>query len=141
MNFKEKFQIRISCLIFIGATVLYLNLSTTTAQAKQESQITIPIEAKLVHNTGTPKSIRLVGGFSPNYIEVRQGQEVTLKLTSRDGKHSLAIPAYHVRSSEVALGEWTSVTFLANVPGEFEIQCAAECGTFHPRMKGTLVVK
>lgn len=119
--------------------VLWLLFLTVAAEAQEK--ILIHVDATLTRREGISKHYSVIlGGFKPNWLEVQQGQEVTLELTSEEGLHSLTIPAYGLTSAEVHEGETTRVTFLADKPGEFEIACASKCGGVHRRMKGTLYV-
>lgn len=109
--------------------------------AAEEVKVTIHVDARLTRVEGVSKHYSvLLGGFSPNWLEVQQGQQVTIELTSQEGLHSLAIPAYGLKTAEVEEGETTSLTFVADKIGEFEIACASKCGGVHKRMKGTLLV-
>lgn len=121
----------------LGMFILAVIASAVAAQEK----ILIQVDARLTRREGISKHHSVIlGGFKPNWLEVQQGQEVTLELTSEEGLHSLTIPAYGVTTAEVNEGETTRITFLADKPGEFEIACASKCGGLHRRMKGTLYV-
>jgi heme/copper-type cytochrome/quinol oxidase subunit 2 len=98
----------------------------------QAQPIKVQIKAELVKRVAYKGGGHWVtGGFSPNEIEVTQGQEVTLELTSVEGTHSLSIPAFGVTSAEVGPGQTAVVTFKADKPGEFAILCASQCGGQH----------
>ncbi|MEW6282851.1 MAG: hypothetical protein AB1758_29840 [Candidatus Eremiobacterota bacterium] len=103
--------------------------------------MTVRVEASTRRVRPLHKTYWLTGGFLPDRIVVTRGQQVTVEFVSREGTHSLAIPAYHVQSGPVPSGETTSVTFLADRVGEFEIRCQTSCGPHHLRMTGTLVVE
>lgn len=121
----------------LGMFILAALASAVAAQEK----ILIHVDARLTRQEGISKHYSVIlGGFKPNWLEVLQGQEVTLELTSEEGLHSLTIPAYGVTTAEVNEGETTRTTFLADKPGEFEIACASKCRGVHRRMKGTLSV-
>jgi heme/copper-type cytochrome/quinol oxidase subunit 2 len=76
-----------------------------------------------------------------NEIRVKQGETVTLRLTSMDVVHGFTLPEYNV--SEILYpGDMVTVEFLADESGEFEFYCSAQsCGRGHLEMKGTLIVE
>ncbi len=117
--------------------VLLLLLAITAAA----EDVTIRIDANLRKRVIAGHGRRLVGGFHPNWIEVRRGDRVIIELHSEEGTHALAIPDYQVKSSPVAPGETVTLSFVAYRTGEFRVECAAECGGLHRTMTGTLVVR
>jgi cytochrome c oxidase subunit II len=78
--------------------------------------------------------------FDPARIEVRQGDVVELVLRSADTDHGLAIKAYAVKVAIPKGGEAVGVSFVANRPGTFPVECSEYCGSGHKRMRGELVV-
>ena len=57
-------------------------------------------------------------GFSPDYIELRQGESVTLRVKSTGGDHVFAIDQYGI-SVPVKSGQEASVLLVADRAGEF----------------------
>ena len=78
--------------------------------------------------------------FEPARIEVQQGDIVELVLRSAHTDHGLAIKAYAVKVAIPKGGETVGVSFVANRPGTFPIECSEYCGSGHKRMRGELVV-
>jgi cytochrome c oxidase subunit II len=77
--------------------------------------------------------------FTPDRIEVTEGDTVRIVLTSVDVPHGLAIK--RLRIEEVApKGESVTIEFVADTPGVYEFICAEYCGSGHRRMTGVLVV-
>ncbi len=75
-----------------------------------------------------------------NEIRVKQGELVTLRLSSVDVVHGFALPGYNI-SESLYPGDVMTVEFLASESGEFEFYCSARsCGRGHLEMKGTLIV-
>lgn len=122
-------SVGLALLIALGSWAADQDSSTIRIDASLRKRITIP-----------GKYSGLVGGFHPNFIEVRRGEQVVLELHSEEGTHSLAIPDYGVKSQPVHPGETTSVSFTPDRAGEFRIVCDSECGPLHRAMVGTLVV-
>ncbi len=79
--------------------------------------------------------------FSPEVIEVAEGERVVLKARVTDGKkHGLAIKELGVKVALPKTGEVVPVEFVAGKPGTYTIACSVYCGNGHSRMKGRLVV-
>ncbi len=76
-----------------------------------------------------------------NEIRVKQGETVTLRLTSMDVVHGFTLPEYNI--SEILYpGDMVIVEFLADESGDFEFYCSAQsCGRGHLEMKGKLIVE
>jgi heme/copper-type cytochrome/quinol oxidase subunit 2 len=111
------------------------------SQIPEEDARLIQIEAVVTSYGSSGKKRWLTYGFSPNVIEVAQGQKVILELTSRDGQHSLAIRGLGVHLGPVRRGETARTTFVADKAGEFEIVCDATCEGDDRRMPGRLIVE
>jgi cytochrome c oxidase subunit II len=75
--------------------------------------------------------------FDKKEYVVKAGEEVTVKLTSKQGNHGIDIQGLNVSIKE-ANG---SVTFTPEEPGEYKIICNVFCGTGHGEMTSTLVVQ
>lgn len=63
------------------------------------------------------------------------GQAVELTMTSQDVIHSLYIPALRIKQ-DVLPGRYTSMWFVADKPGIYNLTCAEFCGTDHSVMGG-----
>ena len=77
--------------------------------------------------------------FLPGQVEVEKGQPVKLYVTSLDVAHGIAIDAFEI-DQKVEKGKLTTVEFVPDKAGEFEIRCSVFCGSGHGRMKGKLIV-
>jgi nitrous-oxide reductase len=82
--------------------------------------------------------------FTPDLIEVNQGDEVTLHLTSLeqayDQTHGFAIDMYNVNLS-MEPGKYEEVHFKADRAGVFPFYCTEFCSALHLEMEGYLLVK
>jgi len=120
--------------------VFYLGMGLASGQST-EPAVRIEIKASLLEQRGVSKHVGyFVGGFYPNYLEVRLGQQVTIELNAVGGTHSLVIPELGLKTGPVSSGERTELIFVADRLGEFEILCGTVCGNLHRRMVGRLVV-
>jgi plastocyanin len=85
--------------------------------------------------------------FSPNLIQVNQGDVVTLAVSvpSNDAStigHGVLMDTYVEGGLDVGRGKTQSVTFTATTPGTFAWVCTQpSCGTGHTSMFGQMVVK
>lgn len=89
-----------------------------------------------------------MGGFDQDVIRIREGEPVTVRLTSLDssmhtdggGRHQWAVDELGVSVIAPALGSNT-VTFTADKPGTYTFYCDICCGgRANPSMQGTLIV-
>ncbi len=79
-------------------------------------------------------------GFSPDPLVVEAGEEVVLKLKSRDVKHGMMIPEIDF-TTDIPSQKTKTVSFKApEAPGKYPIFCSVYCGANHGNMKGTLIV-
>jgi len=80
--------------------------------------------------------------FSPNRIEVKHGQKVTLHMMSTDVAHGFTLPEYGIEV-ELLPKEPETVTFIADRKGIFPFVCSVICGDAHDHasMVGNLIVK
>lgn len=78
--------------------------------------------------------------FEPNTIRVKEGDKVTLNITSTDVEHGFSISAYNINES-LPPNEMVTITFVADKKGEFPFVCSVFCGTGHSEMRGTLIVE
>ena len=91
----------------------------TTEQTKQ---------VQMGEDTSTKKKVfDLTGGnfyFLPNKFTVNQGDEVTIKLTSKKGMHDFAIDEFKAKTVVASEGKTAETTFVASKAGAFEFYCS-----------------
>lgn len=90
-----------------------------------------------------PRVIEVVASrfaFTPDRIEVAEGEHIRLVVTSADGVHGVAIKKFRVEKAVPRGGAPITIDFLASSPGQFPILCSEYCGKGHEEMKGMLVV-
>ena len=78
--------------------------------------------------------------FTPNDIEVTEGETVRLTVEAVDVPHGIVIADLGVSVVTQPGGEPAVVEFRADTPGRFQFTCAVFCGTGHDRMTGVLTV-
>jgi nitrous-oxide reductase len=82
--------------------------------------------------------------FTPDQIEVNEGDTVNLHLTSveqaEDQTHGFTIDMYNVNLS-LEPGKSENVSFKADMPGVYPFYCTEFCSALHLEMTGYLLVK
>jgi cytochrome c oxidase subunit 2 len=78
--------------------------------------------------------------FTPDRLDVNQGDTVRITLKSADGTHGFAIKKLKVEKTVPKGGEPVTVEFVAGQSGTFTISCSEYCGKGHSRMKAVLDV-
>ncbi len=82
--------------------------------------------------------------FTPDQIEVNEGDEVTIHLTSmesaEDQTHGFTIDMYNINVS-LEPGKHENITFKADMPGSFPMYCTEFCSALHLEMMGYFLVK
>lgn len=77
--------------------------------------------------------------ISPTPFRATVGDTVTLSLTSVDVPHGFSIPEYNINIS-LEPNDIKTMSFTADKPGIFEVQCSVYCGDGHGGMKTTFEV-
>ncbi len=82
--------------------------------------------------------------FTPDQIEVEEGDEVTIHLTSlesaEDQTHGFTIDMYNINVS-LEPGKHENMTFKADMAGTFPMYCTEFCSALHLEMAGYFLVK
>ncbi len=105
-----------------------------------------PNETRIERN-GTDVRVYMIAvrsHFTPEQIEVNQGDHVTIYVTNIeqtvDESHGLGIDGYDI-NIQIDPGETKTVAFTANKPGVFPFYCTNFCSALHQEMQGYLLVK
>jgi len=78
--------------------------------------------------------------YTPNILQVNQGDKVTIRLISEDVSHGLYVDGYEIKTMAHP-GEEGTLTFIADKTGRYAFRCSVTCGEFHPYMIGYLNVE
>ncbi len=82
--------------------------------------------------------------FTPEHVEIRQGDQVTWHITNveraHDATHGFAIPAYNINLS-LEPGETATFEFEATQDGVFSYYCTEFCSALHLEMVGYMLVE
>jgi nitrous-oxide reductase len=92
----------------------------------------------------TARVVMVRSSFTPQAIEVTEGETVTIALTNieqtTDELHGFGLLDYNI-NLVVDPGETKTVTFKADKPGVFPFYCTNFCSALHQEMQGYLLVK
>lgn len=77
---------------------------------------------------------------APSEIKVKQGEKVTLRITSFDVVHGFGLADYGI-DEVIYPGKVTEITFVADKAGRFSFVCTVFCGKLHYLMVGELIVE
>ena len=77
--------------------------------------------------------------FSPDTIEVNEGDTVILNIKSIDVSHGIAIPNFGI-DEFLSPGNEVRIEFIANKKGTFSFFCSVSCGVGHSGMRGKIIV-
>lgn len=93
--------------------------------------------------TGEVKEFVVEGGmfyFSPESIEVNEGDTVRIVFKNVEGLHDWVIDEFNARTAVIQAGQEETIEFVANQKGEFEYYCSV--GNHRAQgMVGTLIVR
>ncbi|MAU12408.1 MAG: hypothetical protein CL607_21470 [Anaerolineaceae bacterium] len=82
------------------------------------------------------------GGFSPAAIRVDAGEQVTLRFTSMDVTHGVAIgPGLDINLGHIDPGEQRQISLTFDEPGTYTYYCTTWCSPDHWRMRGIIEVR
>lgn len=129
---KTTLFLALAILLFVSACATTTTQPTTTPASEKAS--TANTNAKVFNVEAFQFS------YTPATIEVKKGDTITIKLSTKDVPHSLAIADYNVNVQAYpdAPGEQT---FIVDKAGEFSWRCKIPCGSEHTGMKGKLIVR
>ena len=77
--------------------------------------------------------------FTPGRLEINQGDQVVITLTTSDVVHGFYLDGYDLET-RVTPGISQRIEFVANQSGKFRFRCSISCGPLHPFMIGELIV-
>lgn len=81
------------------------------------------------------------GGFSPASVQVLVGQTVTLRFSSLDAAHGVAIgPGLGIDLGTIPPGQFREVALTFDRPGRYTYYCNTWCSLNHWRMRGVIEV-
>lgn len=82
------------------------------------------------------------GGFQPNSLQVNAGETVTLRFTSTDVTHGIAIgPGIGVDLGSIEPGHAKEITLTFDHAGTYTFYCNTWCSLNHWRMRGVIDVR
>ncbi|MCC6320552.1 MAG: Sec-dependent nitrous-oxide reductase [Phycisphaerales bacterium] len=90
------------------------------------------------------KMVAVRSHFTPEHVEVNEGDEVTWRITAgetaQDATHGFCIGGYNINLS-LEPGEFVECKFIADKPGTYPFYCTEFCSALHLEMAGYLHIK
>lgn len=131
-GFKRELAARIALLlILVGLPLLILGYQYIVRPTMNGTRV-IDIVA----------AIPEAGGFQPNSIQASAGETITLRFTSPDVTHGIAIgPGLDVDLGHVDPGQVKEVTLTFDHAGTYTFYCNTWCSPNHWRMRGVVDVR
>jgi len=77
--------------------------------------------------------------YSPNQINLKQGQAVILEFTAIDFTHGFSVPDMKIRA-DLMPGQVTRVKLNTDTAGDFDFLCDNFCGSGHETMNGRISI-
>ncbi|HLD71717.1 MAG TPA: cupredoxin domain-containing protein [Candidatus Peribacteraceae bacterium] len=111
------------------------------ARQNPSVQIVAPTSKAAVPSQGrTIKMTAELWKFTPNVVRVKQGEKVTLAITSTSGTHGLSVPGLGINAT-IIQGNSMNVSIPTGKTGVFDFSCSIQCGSGHSDMKGQIIVE
>jgi len=76
----------------------------------------------------------------PHEIRVRKGTLVHLHVTTADVQHGFDVRGLNI-SEPVNPGRPTDISFRADMPGRYTVECDILCGKGHDDMEATIIIE
>ena len=97
-----------------------------------------------VGNKVTVKMTSIRSHFTPEHVQLEEGDDVTWRITSlestQDATHGFCIGGYNINLS-LEPGEFDEFHFIADKPGTYPYYCTEFCSALHLEMMGYLSIK
>ncbi len=78
--------------------------------------------------------------FTPNVIEAKKGEVVTLQVTGVSGTHGFSVPDLGINKT-IYMGKTVNIPLPTDRAGTFSFACSIQCGSGHADMKGQIVIE
>lgn len=119
-------------------------VETTEETGVTETETAAELDAEdQTESAGTVQEFTIDGfnfGYDISEIRVKEGDTVTINLTSSDGFHDWVVDEFDAATEKIREGGNTSVTFVADKAGTYEFYCSV--GSHRANgMVGTLIVE
>ncbi len=80
-------------------------------------------------------------GIEPKTIHIKQGQSVTVRLTSKDVTYAFLVPAFNIDEEPIKPGVFTILKFVPDKAGTFPFYCIALSGNDRLSQSGVIIVE
>lgn len=144
---------------FVVATILALSVASYWTVLAEPAVFRSQTPQPQATEAQSPRVVEISAKkyeFTPNEIQVKQGEKVELRVHSEDETHGVKLDAYPEgaksegdpglvfsqpdQNGKVEKGVDQVVDFTAQEPGTYDFKCAKICGMGHGKMKGKVIV-
>jgi cytochrome c oxidase subunit 2 len=80
------------------------------------------------------------GDISPKEIRTKQGERVSLHVSTVDVQHGFEVPALNV-SEPINPGQPADIGLDTSKKGTYKVECGVMCGAHHDDMRAQIVVE
>ena len=78
--------------------------------------------------------------WTPNVIQAKKGEVVTLQVTGISGTHGFSVPDLGINQT-IFMGNTVNIPLPTDRTGTFAFACSIQCGPGHNDMKGQIVIE
>jgi cytochrome c oxidase subunit 2 len=115
--------------VFAGLLLFFL-LSFSSGCRSRKSESVQPVTIKVVMKRYS---------IEPNPIRLKQGQPVTLDVSTQDVQHGFNVQELNI-DEPIQPGKPATIHVTPREKGQFNVECDIVCGPGHDNMQGTIVV-
>jgi cytochrome c oxidase subunit 2 len=115
--------------VFAGLLLFFL-LSFSGGCQSRKSESVQPVTIKVVMKRYS---------IEPNPIRLKQGQPVTLDVSTQDVQHGFSVQGLNI-DEPIQPGKPATIHVTPREKGQFNVECDIVCGPGHDNMQGTIVV-
>lgn len=137
----EPFNVEPSVLTIVSPDVMNPDGTPATAEAPTADE-KVQASAEAIQTNQTvdivATNFKLASPTGEQVFYVKAGEEVTMKLTSKEGHHGVKVLG--IEGEPQIQGPNGTVKFTPTKPGEYQIVCSVFCGAGHGDMTATLIV-
>lgn len=127
--------------LLILSPILALALAACAPTSPQQSAI--PTPAPTAEQTAPQGRVIPVTAelwkWTPNVIQAKQDEAVTLQITGISGTHGFSVPDLGI-SETIFTGKTVHISLPTGKAGTFNFACSIQCGSGHNDMKGRIVI-
>ena len=122
--------------------ILMLTLAACAPTTSQQSAVPTPAaDARQTAPQGRVIAVTAeLWKFTPNVIQAKKDEIVTLQVTGVSGTHGFSVPDLGINET-IFIGKTVNIYLPTDRAGTFDFSCSIQCGSGHNDMKGQIVIE